>query len=106
MKITKEIIIDNKEEKMSNFDDVFKVLVNKKDSSKQAIVINPNIPEDILLLSVSRLNRVLAKHIGMPYEAFLSLLKNAYNFDEKYGNLDLSEEQLKKIIDKEVNGRF
>ena len=106
MKITEKILSDDDKKQLKEFDEVFQVLVNKKDDSKQAIIINPNVSEPILLLCASRLNRVLAKEIGMPYETFLKILKNSYSFDEKYGNLDLSDEQLEKIIEKETRKPF
>lgn len=105
MKITEKILSDDKKQ-LKEFDEVFQVLVNKKDNSKQAIIINPNVSEPILLLCASRLNRVLAKEIGIPYETFLEILKNSYSFDEKYGNLDLSDEQLEKLIKKETRKLF
>ena len=33
-------------------------------------------------------------------------LRHSYSFDEKYGNLDLSDEQLEKIIKKETRKPF
>ncbi len=101
MKITEGMLTNDIE--LNDFEDVFNVLVNEKDNCKVAITINPDISNTILMVCASRLNRIIAKHIDMSYEDFLEGLKRAYFFDCKYGNLNLTEEQLEKMINKDLN---
>lgn len=102
MKVTDVKICEK--DNLKDYDEVFSVHVNKERKDKQAIMINPKIDSDIILLSASRLNQVIAKSLGIPYEKYLALLKNSYNFTQKYENLNLTEEQLMKIIEKEQKG--
>lgn len=75
---------------------------DEKDVSKMVVMLGINEqtnPSDILL-AVSRINRIVAKAVDIPYPAFLKMLDGAAKFDEKYGSLNLSEEQLEKWLGK------
>jgi uncharacterized metal-binding protein YceD (DUF177 family) len=80
------------------------VWVDKKDDSKQGIIIDPNIKGEVLMHCCQRLNRVMAQMMDISYPEFLKILKNCYVFDERTKNLELTDEQLKKMIDKDIRG--
>ena len=64
-------------------------------------MINPEATSEEIMLAVHQLNNVVAKNLGIPFEEFLAMLKNTYQFSARADKLDLSEEQLQKMIDKE-----
>lgn len=79
---------------------------DEKDVNKMAVMLDINkqtTPSDILL-AVSRINRIVAKTINIPYPAFLKMLDGTAKYDEKYGSLNLSEEQFEKMVGKELKG--
>ena len=104
MKITKVETRTEDNKNLEDFDELVAVYQDKKKDDKQAISINPNYPTDKILLGVSRLNQVLAKAMDMSYDDYLKLMKNAHDFTNKYENLNLSDEQLKRMIEKETRG--
>lgn len=77
---------------------------DEKDVSKMAVMLDINKQTNDILLAVSRINRIVAKAVDIPYPAFLKMLDGAAKFDEKYGSLNLSEEQLEKMVGKELKG--
>lgn len=78
--------------------------MNKDKPDKMAIMFDYEQEVSQLMLGVSRINRVLAKALNIDFPDFLEMLKRATFFDERYGNLNLSEEQLKAMIDKDLKG--
>lgn len=86
---------------LKDFHNTIEIYTHNEVSYRQAVMINPEATSEEIMLAVHQLNQVVAKNLGIPYEEFLSMLKNAYQFSARTDNLDLSEEQLQKMIDKE-----
>lgn len=92
-----------KEEKPDGFELVVGAYADPNDSNRTAVVFGSQNTKE-LLLAASRINRIIAKTINIPYPAFLKMLDASAKLDEKYGNMNLSDEQLKKIAGKELRG--
>lgn len=92
-----------KEEKPDGFELVVGVYADPNDSNRTAVVFGSQNTKE-LLLATSRINRIIAKTINIPYPAFLKMLDTSAKLDEKYGSLNLSEEQLEKMVGKELKG--
>ena len=104
MKITdiRETNNFNKEMDEMGFVEIFSVY-GDKDGNKQAFCVSPEIDTTVILIALYRLGKVLSKSLNVPYDVLIDNLKSCDNFTERYGNLDLSEEQLQKMVDKELN---
>lgn len=80
-------------------------IVDSKKEDRMGIIFgSQDIDVTQMLTAVSRINRIVAKTIDIPYPTFLKILDGAAKFDEKYGSLNLSEEQLEKMVGKELRG--
>lgn len=86
---------------LKDYHDTIKVYTHNKVSYRQAVIINPKATSQEVMLGVHQLNNVIAKNLGIPYDEFLSMLKDTYKFSARADNLDLSDEQLNRMIDKE-----
>ena len=101
MKIT-DIKRMNDKEMDENFNEAFSVYSDKNQKDRAAVIINPNLDVSTLLLCASHFNQALAKTIDIPYETYLKMMGKTYSFTERYGNLNISDEQLEKLIEKDI----
>lgn len=99
---TTQMIGDAKDLENKGYKSIIQVFQHKEQKDKQGIIINPDIDNLSLVLGISRLNRLVSNLLNISYDDFLSLLKSGADFDNRYGNLNLSEEQIQKIVDKEI----
>lgn len=106
MKIT-DVKKINKEDsqELKDFDEIICVYQDKNRENRQAISINSDVKIETLLLCALRLNQAISKITNIPYSEYLKMMKNVPDFSSRVGNLDLSDEQLQKIIEKDVKGR-
>ena len=106
MKVTDAGKINNYEEKLKDYTEIIQVFQSKEKEDRMALTINPETKPENLLLGASRMNIAISNLLGMNYKTYLKLMEDTNLFCAKTEKLDLSEEQLKKMINKNIHGRI
>ena len=102
MKITDIKLMSNTDMEKQGLVSAIEIYQDKNKEDRQAICINPELPITTIMLCASRLNRIVSEMAGIPYNNYLQILKGAAQ-TTRYEDLDLSEEQMDKLINKDVN---
>lgn len=104
MKVTKAEICNGKPKELKDYDLAIEIYVNKEREDKIAIISNPEMDMYQLMYCAYQLNQVLAKASGLELDEYLKLIKNVNNFSNRFGDMPLTEEQLQKLVEKDIRG--
>ena len=104
MKVTKAEISNGKPKELKDYDLAIEIYVNKEREDKIAIISNLEMDMHQLMYCAYQLNQVLAKASGLELDEYLKLIKNVNNFSNRFGDMPLTEEQLQKLVEKDIRG--
>lgn len=104
MKITDAKTIKVEDDELEGYTQVLAVYQDNNKSDRQAIIIDSDFELKSILLCTYRLNQTISKMMNIHYDEYLKLMKNTHNFVSKTEKLDLSEEQLQRMIEKDIRG--